>query len=51
MNIFLEEEFRGFQEIQEFKSFVENQIDKKIKELRTVNGGEFCGNDFEQFRK
>jgi hypothetical protein len=30
---------------------VENQTDKKIKVLRTDNGGELCGKDFEQFCK
>jgi hypothetical protein len=31
-----------FEKFKEFKSLVENQIDKKIKVLRTNNGGEFC---------
>ena len=30
---------------------VENQTEKKIKVLRTDNGGEFCGNEFEEFCK
>jgi hypothetical protein len=43
MDIFPEEEIRGFQEFKEFKSLVENQIVKKIKVLRTDNSGEYCG--------
>ena len=35
----------------EFKVLVENQTEKKIKVLRTDNGGEFCGNEFEEFCK
>jgi hypothetical protein len=31
----------------EFTSLVENQTEKRIKVLRTDNGGEFCGNEFE----
>jgi hypothetical protein len=34
-----------------FKDLVENQIEKRIKVLRTDNGGEFCGNEFEEFCK
>ena len=30
---------------------MENQIDKRINVLRTDNGGEFCGNEFEEFYK
>jgi hypothetical protein len=33
---------------EEFKGLVENQIEKKIKLLRTDNGGEFYGNEFEE---
>jgi hypothetical protein len=40
-----------FEKLKEFKSLVENQIDKKIKVLRTNNGGEFCGKGFDQFCK
>jgi hypothetical protein len=32
-----------FKRFKEFKSLVENQIEKRIKVLRTNNGGEFCG--------
>ena len=30
---------------------MENQTEKKIKVLRTDNGGEFCSNEFEEFCK
>jgi transposase InsO family protein len=30
---------------------VENQTEKKIKVLRIDNGGELCGNEFEEFCK
>jgi hypothetical protein len=40
MDIFPEEEIKGFQE---------NKTYKKIKVLRIDNGGELCGNKFDQF--
>ena len=30
---------------------MENQTEKKIKVLRTDNGGEFCSKEFEEFGK
>ena len=30
---------------------MENQTEKKIKVLRTANGGEFCKKEFEEFCK
>jgi transposase InsO family protein len=30
---------------------VENQIEKRIKRMRTDNGGEFCGNEFKELCK
>jgi 5'-3' exoribonuclease 2 len=48
---FLRNKYEVFSKFKEFKSLVENQIDKKIKVMRTNNGGEFCGNDFENFYK
>eukprot|EP00253_Pinus_taeda_P035723 PITA_35723 len=33
------------------KALVENQTEKKIKVLRTDNGGEFCSKEFEEFCK
>jgi transposase InsO family protein len=35
----------------EFKALVENQIKKRIKVLRTDNGKEFNGNEFEELCK
>lgn len=40
-----------FSKFLEFKSMVENQTDRKIKTLRTDNGGEYCSNKFSQFLK
>jgi hypothetical protein len=40
---FLRKKSEVFEKFKEFKSLVENQTDKKIKVLRTDNGGEFCG--------
>ena len=40
-----------FSKFKEFKALVENQTNKKIKVLRTDNGGEFCSREFEQFCK
>jgi hypothetical protein len=36
-----------FDRLKEFKALVENQTEKRIKVLRTDNGGELCGNEFE----
>jgi hypothetical protein len=46
---FLRKKSKFFDRFKEFKALVENQIEKIIKVLRTDNGGEFCGNEFEQF--
>ena len=40
-----------FERFKEFKSLIENQIGKRIKVLRTDNGGEFSGKEFDQFYK
>jgi hypothetical protein len=48
---FLRKKYEVFDKFKEFKSLVENQIEKKIKVLRTDNGGEFYGNEFEEFCK
>jgi hypothetical protein len=44
---FLRKKSEVFDKFKDFKALVENQIEKKIKVLRTYNGGEFCGNEFE----
>ena len=43
---FLRKNFEVFDRFKEFKVLVENQIDKKIKVLRTNNGGELCKKEF-----
>jgi hypothetical protein len=48
---FLRKKYEVFDKFKEFKALVENQIEKKIKVLRIDNGGEFCGNEFEEFGK
>jgi transposase InsO family protein len=48
---FLRKKSEVFDKFKEFKALVENQTEKKIKVLRTDNGGEFCGNEFEEFCK
>jgi hypothetical protein len=39
---FLRNKYKVFDKFKEFKALVENQTEKKIKVLRTDNGGEFC---------
>jgi hypothetical protein len=48
---FPEKKFEFFDRFKEFKALVENQIVKIIKVLRTDNGGELCGNEFEELCK
>jgi hypothetical protein len=48
---FLRNKFEVFDRFKDFKALVENQTKKKIKVLRTYNGRELCGNEFEQFCK
>jgi hypothetical protein len=48
---FLRNKSEVFDKFKEFKALVENQTEKKIKVLRTDNGGEFYGNEFEEFYK
>ena len=48
---FLRNKSEVFDIFREFKVVVENQTGKKIKALRTDNGGEFCKKDFEEFCK
>eukprot|EP00253_Pinus_taeda_P010242 PITA_10242 len=44
---FLKKKFEVFDRFKRFKALVENQTEKKIKLLRTNNGGEFCSKKFE----
>ena len=48
---FLKKKSEVFERFLEFKDLVENQTDRKIKVLRTDNGEEFCGKEFDQFYK
>ena len=48
---FLRKKSEVFDRFKEFKALVENQTKKRIKVLRTDNGGEFCGNEFEELCK
>jgi hypothetical protein len=48
---FLRKKSEIFDKFKEFKALVENQTEKRIKMLRTDNGGEFCGNEFEELCK
>ena len=38
-----------FEKFKEFKALVENLLDKKIKTLRSDNGGEYTLKEFESF--
>jgi hypothetical protein len=44
---FLRKKYEVFDRFKYFKALVENKTEKRIKVLRTDNGGEFCGNEFE----
>ena len=48
---FLKKKSKVFSKFKEYKALVENQIGKKIKVLKTDNGGEFCEKEFEKFCK
>jgi transposase InsO family protein len=48
---FLMKKYEVFDRSKEFKALVENQIEKRIKVLRTDNGRKLCGNEFEEFCK
>jgi hypothetical protein len=46
---FLRNKSEVFDKFKEFKALVENQAKKKVKVLRTDNGGEFYVNEFKEF--
>jgi hypothetical protein len=48
---FLRNKSKVFDRFKYFKALVENQTEQRIKVMRTDNGGEFCGNEFEEFGK
>lgn len=39
------------EKFKEFKNLSENQLQKKIKKLRTDNGGEYCSDEFDKYLK
>ena len=47
----LKKKLQVFIKFKEYKALVENQTGKKIKVLRTNNGGEFYEKEFEKFYK
>jgi len=46
---FLKTKSEVFKRFQEFKALVENQIGRKIKVLRSYNGGEYTSTEFRDF--
>ena len=48
---FLKNKDEVFERFKEFKALIENLSEKKIKILRSDNGGEFTSNDFNDFCK
>ncbi|KAH9291902.1 hypothetical protein KI387_042909 [Taxus chinensis] len=48
---FIQNKSEVFNKFKEFKALVENQTERKIKVLRSDNGGEYCSNAFEKFCK
>jgi hypothetical protein len=48
---FLQSKHQTFKYFKEFKKLVENQKSKKIKNVRSDNGGEFCSTEMEDYLK
>lgn len=48
---FLQSKHQTFKYFKEFQKLVENQKSKKIKVLRSDNGGEFCSTEMENYLK
>jgi transposase InsO family protein len=48
---FLRTKSEVFSQFKELKALLENQTSRKIKVLRTDNGGEFCSTEFDKFCK
>ena len=46
---FLKHKLEAFEKFKDFKALVENDIDLKIKGLRSENGDEFTSNQFDEF--
>ena len=47
--VFLKEKSKSFDKFKSFKTLVENEIEAKIKCLRSDNGGEFTSDEFDIF--
>ena len=48
---FLKKKSKVFNKFKEYKALVENQTRKKIKVLKSNNGGDFCEKELENFYK
>ena len=48
---FLKVKNKVFSKFKEYKALVENQTDRKIKTLRSDNGGEFTSKEFKELYK
>jgi transposase InsO family protein len=46
---FLKEKAKTFEKFKKFKALAENQIGKRLKEVRSDRGGEFMSSDFKEF--
>ena len=46
---FLNTKDEVFGKFKEFKSLIENDSERRIKTLRTYNGGEYTSKEFEEF--
>lgn len=46
---FMNKKFEVFSRVNEFKNLVENQTRRRIKCLRTDNGGEYCNTNFDKY--
>ena len=46
---FLKAKLEVFERFREFKTLVENQIERKIRVLRTNNAGEYTSNEFLEY--
>ena len=46
---FLKEKVESFEKFELFKALTENQMGKRLKEVRSDRGGEFISSDFKEF--
>jgi hypothetical protein len=47
--LFMQEKDQTFSKFCEFKALVEKELRKKVKDLRSDNGGEYISNEFKDF--